>query len=114
MRNPPRAVSAEGLTKRYGEVVAVDQLDLDVEAHTVVALLGPNGAGKTTTVRMLATLEAPTAGRARVCGYDVVHEGDAVRSRISLTGQFAALDDNLTAEENLVLMARLRGMSKAA
>jgi len=109
----PTAVTVRGLTKRYGDVLAVDQLDLDVPAHTVVALLGPNGAGKTTTVRMLATLEVPTAGTLDVCGFDPVTQGHEVRSRMSLTGQFAALEDNLTAHENLVLMARLRGFGRA-
>ena len=80
----------------------------------MVSLLGPNGAGKTTTVRMLATLLRPDAGRARVAGYDVVTDAARVRERISLTGQFAALDKNLTARENLVLMARLRGRTAAA
>jgi daunorubicin resistance ABC transporter ATP-binding subunit len=107
------AVSAQGLTKRYGDVLAVDQLDLEVPAHTVVALLGPNGAGKTTTVRMLSTLEAPTAGTLTVCGFDPVTQGHEVRSRMSLTGQFAALEDNLTAHENLVLMTRLRGYGRS-
>jgi daunorubicin resistance ABC transporter ATP-binding subunit len=107
-------VTARGLTKRYGDLVAVDSLDLDVDPGTVLALLGPNGAGKTTTVRMIATLEAPTAGSLHVCGHDALAAGDAVRSRISLTGQFAALEDNLTAGENLVLMARLRGYPAAA
>jgi ABC-2 type transport system ATP-binding protein len=107
------AVATHGLTRRYGDVVAVDDLDLEVAAQTVVALLGPNGAGKTTTVRMLATLEAPSAGTARVCGFDPVSQGDEVRRRISLTGQFAALEDNLTARENLTLMARLRGFRRA-
>jgi len=109
----PLAVTTHGLTRRYGDVVAVDGLDLEVAAQTVVALLGPNGAGKTTTVRMLATLEAPSAGTARVCGFDPVSQGDEVRRRISLTGQFAALEDNLTARENLTLMARLRGFRRA-
>jgi ABC-2 type transport system ATP-binding protein len=107
------AVTVRGLTKRYGDVLAVDELDLDVPAHAVVALLGPNGAGKTTTVRMLATLEAPTAGTLSVCGFDPVTEGHEVRRRMSLTGQFAALEDNLTAQENLVLMARLRGFGRS-
>ncbi len=108
--NPP-AIDAGGLRKRFGEFIAVDHLDLRVEPSTVVALLGPNGAGKTTTVRMLATLLAPDGGYARVGGYDVIEEPARVRELISLTGQFAALDKHLTARENLVLMARLRGRS---
>jgi daunorubicin resistance ABC transporter ATP-binding subunit len=100
-----------GLTKRFGSFSAVDDLDLRVETGAVVALLGPNGAGKTTTVRMLATLLRPDGGSAYVAGHDVVREGAAVRRLISLTGQFAALDKNLTARENLMLMARLRGRS---
>jgi len=103
------AIDAHGLTKRFGDFVAVDSLDLRVETGTVVSLLGPNGAGKTTTVRMLATLLRPDGGEARVGGYDVVREAEQVRRLISLTGQFAALDKNLTARENIVLMARLRG-----
>jgi ABC-2 type transport system ATP-binding protein len=103
------AVETRGLTKRFGGFVAVDQLDLRVETGTVVSLLGPNGAGKTTTVRMLATLLRPDAGTARVGGFDVVDQAAQVRRLISLTGQFAALDKNLTARENLILMARLRG-----
>jgi ABC-2 type transport system ATP-binding protein len=103
------AVAADGLTKRFGDFTAVDSFDLRVETGTVVSLLGPNGAGKTTIVRMLATLTAPTAGSAEIYGHDVVSEADAVRNIISLTGQFAALEDNLTARENLILMARLRG-----
>jgi daunorubicin resistance ABC transporter ATP-binding subunit len=105
-------VVTDGLTKRFGEFVAVDRFDLEVRAGTVVALLGPNGAGKTTVVRMLATLIKPSAGTATVCGYDVERDGDAVRSVLSLTGQFAALEDNLTASENLILMARLRGYGR--
>src|ERR1700689_4129740 len=107
-------VVTHGLTKRFGDLVAVDHIDLQVESGTVFSLLGPNGAGKTTMVRMLATLSAPTSGTAIVCGHDVVREADAVRSAISMTGQFAALEDNLTARENLLLMARLRGYGKAA
>jgi ABC-2 type transport system ATP-binding protein len=106
------AVVTEGLTRRFGDFTAVDSLDLEVPRGTVLALLGPNGAGKTTTVRMLATLTAPTSGRAVVCGHDVVAEGEQVRRALSLTGQFAALEDNLTCRENLVLMARLRGYSR--
>jgi ABC-2 type transport system ATP-binding protein len=106
------AVVTDGLTKRFGDFVAVDHFDLQVGSGSVVSLLGPNGAGKTTIVRMLATLSAPTAGTATVCGYDVVDQADEVRSVISLTGQFAALEDNLTARENLLLMARLRGYGR--
>jgi ABC-2 type transport system ATP-binding protein len=108
------AIEATGLTKRFGGFVAVDSLDLHVETGTVVSLLGPNGAGKTTMVRMLATLLRPDAGSARIAGHDVVAEADAVRRVISLTGQFAALDKNLTAVENLRLMARLRGHRRGA
>jgi ABC-2 type transport system ATP-binding protein len=103
-----KAIETEGLTKRFGEFIAVDQLDFEVQVGTVVSLLGPNGAGKTTTVRMLATLLRPDAGIARVAGHDVVRDAARVRELISLTGQFAALDKNLTARENLILMARLR------
>ena len=106
------AIETEGLTKRFGDFTAVADLDLRVDTGTVVSLLGPNGAGKTTTVRMLATLLRPDAGRARVAGYDVVREAAQVRALIALTGQFAALDKNLTARENLVLMARLRGRGR--
>jgi daunorubicin resistance ABC transporter ATP-binding subunit len=110
--NENLAIEATGLIKRFGSFTAVDSLDLYVEPGTVVSLLGPNGAGKTTTVRMLATLLRPDGGTARVAGYDVVSEAARVRSVISLTGQFAALDPHLTARENLVLMARLRGMHR--
>jgi daunorubicin resistance ABC transporter ATP-binding subunit len=103
------AIRTQGLTKRFGDYTAVDTLDLEVQDGTVVSLLGPNGAGKTTIVRMLATLIAPDAGHASVGGYDVVRQAAHVRERISLTGQFAALDPHLTARENLVLMAQLRG-----
>ncbi|HTW11950.1 MAG TPA: ATP-binding cassette domain-containing protein [Solirubrobacteraceae bacterium] len=103
------SIEAHGLVKRFGDFNAVDNLDLSVPRGTVVSLLGPNGAGKTTTVRMLATLLKPDGGSARVNGFDVVTQGQQVRSTISLTGQFAALDPNLTCRENLILMARLRG-----
>ncbi len=103
------AVEADALTKKFGSFTAVDAVDLTVPRGRVVSLLGPNGAGKTTIVRMLATLSEPTSGTALVCGYDIVHQAHEVRQAISLTGQFAALEANLTARENLVLMARLRG-----
>jgi len=108
-----QAIHTHGLTKRFGAFVAVEDLDFEVREGTVVALLGPNGAGKTTTVRMLATLLHPDGGRATVGGHDVVAEAGRVRELISLTGQFAALDKNLTARENLVLMGRLRDRSAA-
>jgi ABC-2 type transport system ATP-binding protein len=107
------AVTTDRLTKRFGDFTAVDEFTFEVPAGTVVSLLGPNGAGKTTVVRMLATLIEPTSGTASVCGYDTQQDADAVRQRISLTGQFAALEDNLTCRENLVLMARLRGYGRA-
>ena len=111
MKDNP-AIEAAGLTKRFGDCAAVADLDLRVETGTVVSLLGPNGAGKTTTVRMLATLMRPDGGSARVGGHDVVREAADVRRLISLTGQFAALDKHLTARENVVLMARLRGRGR--
>jgi daunorubicin resistance ABC transporter ATP-binding subunit len=107
-------VTARALTKRFGDFTAVDTLDLEIATGTVFSLLGPNGAGKTTLVRMLATLLEPTSGDASVCGFDVRRQADAVRRVLSLTGQFAALEANLTARENLVLMARLRGHGRAA
>src|SRR5579875_1627821 len=108
----PMAIEARGLTKLFGELRAVDGLDLQVPAGTVFSLLGPNGSGKTTTVRMRATLLKPDGGTAKVNGYDIARDGQRVRETISLTGQFAALDPNLTARENLQLMARLRGRSR--
>jgi ABC-2 type transport system ATP-binding protein len=101
------AIEAEGLRHRFGDVVALDGLDLRVDAGTVFGLLGPNGAGKTTLVRVLATLLAPTAGRARVLGFDVVGDPLAVRRRIGLAGQFAAVDEELTGRENLEMVGRL-------
>jgi ABC-type multidrug transport system ATPase subunit len=87
---------AEGLGKRFGEVRALEGLDLELPAGKVLALLGPNGAGKTTIVRILATLLAPDAGRARVASFDVVTQGRAVRRLIGLSGQYAAVDAHLT------------------
>jgi ABC-2 type transport system ATP-binding protein len=108
-----RALCAEGLVKSFGDVVALDGLDLEVEAGTVFGLLGPNGAGKTTLVRILATLLEPTAGRAAVLGHDVVAEPLAVRRRIGLAGQFAAVDGELTGRENVEMIARLYRCSAA-
>jgi len=107
------AIEAEGLAKSFGETRAVDGVDLHVAQGAVYGVLGPNGAGKTTTIRMLATLLAPDAGRASVLGHDVVSEADTVRSLVSLTGQLASVDEDLTGRENLVLMARLLGHGRA-
>jgi daunorubicin resistance ABC transporter ATP-binding subunit len=101
------AIEAHDLRQRFGDVVALDGLDLEVETGTVFGLLGPNGAGKTTLVRILATLLRPTAGRAAVLGRDVVAEPLAVRRRIGLAGQFAAVDEELTGRENLEMIGRL-------
>jgi ABC-2 type transport system ATP-binding protein len=104
-----RAIEASGLTKDFASTRAVDGLDLTVDKGSVCGFLGPNGAGKTTTIRMLATLLRPDRGTATVLGHDVVREADAVRSRVSLTGQFATVDDDLTGFENLVLLGLLLG-----
>ncbi|MEV6785777.1 ATP-binding cassette domain-containing protein [Streptomyces sp. NPDC051098] len=108
------AIETAGLVKVFGENRAVDGVDLSVPAGTVYGVLGPNGAGKTTTVRMLATLLRPDGGEARVFGKDVQKDADAVRSRVSLTGQYASVDEDLTGTENLVLLARLLGHAKPA
>ena len=107
------AIEADGLVKTFGETRAVDGLDLTVPVGGVYGVLGPNGAGKTTGIRMLTTLLQPDAGRARVLGHDVMAEPDAVRSKVSLTGQFASIDEDLTGWENVVLLARLLGFGKA-
>jgi ABC-2 type transport system ATP-binding protein len=106
-----QAIETERLVKHFGGTRAVDGIDLTVGRGSVYGLLGPNGAGKTTTIRILATLLKPDAGTARVLGYDVVREGAAVRAKVSLTGQFASVDEDLTGHENLVLVARLLGFS---
>ncbi|MFJ3586098.1 ATP-binding cassette domain-containing protein [Streptomyces sp. NPDC090127] len=108
------AIEATGLRKAYGPVPVLDSLDLRVDQGTVFALLGPNGAGKTTTVRILATLTEPDAGHACVAGYDIAAERSRVRRAISLTGQFAAVDEMQTGAENLRMMARLSGLSRPA
>jgi ABC-2 type transport system ATP-binding protein len=113
-RTPAQAVSVEGLVKHFGTTKAVDGLDLEVATGSVYGVLGPNGAGKTTAIRMLATLLRPDAGSARVFGHDVVTEADAVRSRVSMTGQFASVDEDLTGGENLILLGRLWGHDRAA
>ncbi|BFP53954.1 ATP-binding cassette domain-containing protein [Streptomyces griseus] len=108
------AIETTGLVKVFGDNRAVDGIDLAVPTGTVYGVLGPNGAGKTTAVRMLATLLRPDGGTARVFGKDVVKDADAVRSRVSLTGQYASVDEDLTGSENLVLLGRLLGHSKPA
>ncbi|MGY1717473.1 ATP-binding cassette domain-containing protein [Blastococcus sp. SYSU DS0552] len=112
-QHAPLAVEATALVKTYGETQAVAGLDLAVPAGSIYGVLGPNGAGKTTTIRMLATLVRPDSGSARVLGYDVVAEADAVRAQVSLTGQLASVDEELTGRENLVLLGRLLGLSRA-
>src|SRR6202011_294018 len=101
------AVSVSGLRKAYGEKVVLEGVDLSIGEGEVFGLLGPNGAGKTTIVRILSTLVSADAGTASVMGYDVRSDADAVRSVIGVTGQFSAVDDLLTGEENLLLMGRL-------
>jgi ABC-2 type transport system ATP-binding protein len=105
-------IEAAGITKRFGSNLALDQVDLNVEAGTVVGLLGPNGAGKTTLVRILATLLHPDAGTASVAGYDVVRDAVSLRSMIGLAGQFAAVDEILTGRENLELVGLLYHLDK--
>src|SRR6202030_1793147 len=101
------AVSVSGLRKAYGEKVVLDGVDLTIREGEVFALLGPNGAGKTTIVRILSTLIPADAGTATVMGYDLRRQAGAVRGVIGVTGQFSAVDDLLTGEENLLLMGRL-------
>jgi ABC-2 type transport system ATP-binding protein len=107
------AIEATGLVKSFGETKAVDGVDLAVRGGSVYGVLGPNGAGKTTTIRMLATLLRPDAGSARVLGYDIVREADEVRGLVSLTGQMASVDEDLTGRENLILLGRLLGLKRA-
>ncbi|MBO4141403.1 ATP-binding cassette domain-containing protein [Micromonospora tulbaghiae] len=111
MTDDTTAVLADGIRKRYGRTTALDGFDLAVPAGTVYGVLGPNGAGKTTAVRILTTLLRFDAGRARVAGYDVASDPDRVRAAISLTGQYAAVDEVLSGRQNLVLFGRLRRLS---
>jgi ABC-2 type transport system ATP-binding protein len=104
---PQAAIAATGLRKSYGDTLALDGIDLQVGEGTIFALLGPNGAGKTTAVQILSSLISPDAGEVRVAGHDLAREPDAVRSAIGVTGQFSAVDNLLTGEENLLLMADL-------
>jgi daunorubicin/doxorubicin transport system ATP-binding protein len=108
------AIEARGLVKAYGGRRALDGIDLAVRRGQVFGFLGPNGAGKTTTIRILATLTRPDGGTARVLGHDVMSEADAIRARVAVTGQFASIDDDLTGYENLIILGRLHGLSRAA
>jgi ABC-2 type transport system ATP-binding protein len=108
------AIEAQGLVKTFGDVRAVDGVDLTVAGGSVYGVLGPNGAGKTTTIRMLATLLRPDGGTARVLGHDIVAEADQVRRAVSLTGQLASVDEDLTGRENLILLGLLLGLRRSA
>jgi ABC-2 type transport system ATP-binding protein len=107
------AIEIEGLSKSYKDVEALCGVDLTVETGTVLGLLGPNGAGKTTAVRILTTLLPPSGGRARVAGLDVVDDAAALRAKIGLAGQYAAVDENLTGFENLEMVGRLYHLGRA-
>ena len=113
MTRPQSAIAATGLRKSYGEHVVLDGIDLDVAEGTIFALLGPNGAGKTTIVQILSTLIGADAGDVRVAGHDPARDPDAVRAAIGVTGQFSAVDNLLTGEENLILMADLHRLGRA-
>jgi ABC-2 type transport system ATP-binding protein len=114
MHSLPPAIQVNGLVKSFGAVRALDGVDLEAAPGTVLGVLGPNGAGKTTTVRILSTLLSPDAGTARVAGLDVVRDADALRSRIGLAGQNAAVDESLTGLENLTMVGRLYGERRRA
>ncbi|MCP2636225.1 ATP-binding cassette domain-containing protein [Microbacterium sp. HD4P20] len=113
-RTAPAAIAVRGLRKKFGRQTVLDGLDLTVSRGEVFALLGPNGAGKTTTINVLTTLVRPDAGTAEISSIDVVRHPEAIKQRISLTGQSAAVDDVLTGTENLVMLARLSGLSRRA
>ena len=113
MTQSSAAITAREIRKSFGDQVALDGVDVEVDQGTIFALLGPNGAGKTTIVRILSTLLKPDAGTATVAGFDVATQPADVRASISLTGQFAAVDEILTGRENLILMARLRRVKDA-
>src|SRR6266700_5803149 len=106
-------IETRGLCKSFGHHVVLDGIDLDVASGTIFALLGPNGAGKTTMVQILSTLIRADGGEVRVAGHDLAREPDAVRAAIGVTGQFSALDNLLTGEENLLLMADLHHLSRS-
>ncbi|MEU8958194.1 ATP-binding cassette domain-containing protein [Streptomyces sp. NPDC048518] len=111
-QSPPAAITATGLRKSFGENTVLDGIDLDIPRGTVFSLLGPNGAGKTTAVQILSTLISPDAGKARIAGHDLVREPAKVRAAIGVTGQFSAVDNLLTGEENLLLIADLYGFGR--
>jgi ABC-2 type transport system ATP-binding protein len=113
MTQSSAAITTRGIRKSFGDQVALDGVDLEVAEGTIFALLGPNGAGKTTLVKILSTLLKPEGGTATVVGFDVATHPANVRESISLTGQFAAVDEILTGRENLILMARLRRVTDA-
>lgn len=113
LRNPEWAIEAKGLVKNFGDHRAVDSVDLNVRAGSIYGVLGPNGAGKTTTIRMLATLLRADAGTTRIFGYDVVKEPHIVRQLIGVTGQYASVDESLSATENLIIFSRLLGLGRA-
>src|SRR5215831_6950194 len=108
----PPAISIVGVTKSFGDQLVLDGVDLAVARGSIFALLGPNGAGKTTMVRILATLLEPDHGEIRIAGHDVAREPEAVRDAIGVTGQFSAIDELLTARENLTLMADLHHLAR--
>jgi ABC-2 type transport system ATP-binding protein len=105
------AIEISGLVKDFGKIRALDGINLNIAAGSIYGLLGPNGAGKTTTIRVLATLLKPSAGKVSVLGYDVVQNAAIVRQKVSLTGQYASVDEELTGTENLILMGRLLGLT---
>jgi len=113
MREETYAIEARGLVKRFGKTTALAGVDLTARGGTVLGLLGPNGAGKTTAVRILATLLRPDGGEARVCGYSVEHDAYQVRQLIGLTGQYASVDEGLSGTNNLIMIGRLLGLSRA-
>jgi len=113
MTRPRSAIAATGLPKAFGDHLVLDGIDLDVAEGTIFALLGPNGAGKTTIVQILSTLIGADAGTLRVAGHDLTTDPDAVRAAIGVTGQFSGVDNLLTGEENLILMADLHHLGRA-
>ncbi|MCY9549760.1 ATP-binding cassette domain-containing protein [Lysinibacillus xylanilyticus] len=112
LANSEWAIEARGLIKHFGDNRAVDGVDLNVRAGTIYGVLGPNGAGKTTTIRMLATLLRADAGSARIFGYDIVKDPHIVRQLIGVTGQYASVDESLSATENLIIFSRLLGLGR--